>query len=128
MYSEYPLKTGGALRILRGPIALGDGKELGSGSVTPDIPVEVAASEERAFFADAFRAPTNAASGAAGLSARRTRVNEAELARERREGGSVELAPVRARRPEQDRPAVSDPALARALDLLKGLAVVRKQP
>ncbi len=89
--------------------------------------MDVTAADERAYFADAFRPPTNAAAGNAGVASRRVRLNEAELARERREGGP-EPTPTRARRPESDKPSVSDPVLARALDLLKGLAVVRKQP
>jgi hypothetical protein len=56
---------------------------------------------------------------------RRLRLNEAELLRERREGLSEgDLTGGRDR--EVDKPMVYDPALARALDLLKGLAVVRQ--
>ena len=52
---------------------------------------------------------------------RRPRFNEAELVRERREGISeADVTALREREPEK--PVVSDPALARALDLLKGLA------
>jgi hypothetical protein len=55
------------------------------------------------------------------------RLNEAELVREHREGGSrVTNAAPRLRDEEPQTPVVSDPVLARALDLLKGLAVVRQ--
>ena len=56
---------------------------------------------------------------------RRSRFNEAELVRERRDGLSrdSELTAEEDNGPE--RTLVRDPALARALDLLKGLAVVR---
>ena len=54
----------------------------------------------------------------------RRRFNEAELVREKREGASFDLE-VNDRNGEPERPLVHDPALARALDLLKGLAVVR---
>jgi hypothetical protein len=52
-------------------------------------------------------------------------MNEADLVRERRRGlnGEGTPAPVAA---EPERPVVRDPALARALDVLKGLAVVRR--
>jgi hypothetical protein len=127
MYQEYPVKTGGALRISRGPIHLGDGTKLETGRVTPDIPVNVEAAEERAYFADAFRvSTTNAAGSVAASAGRRVRFSEADLARERRDAGSGDTPAMRARRPEPDKPAVSDPVLARALDLLKGLAVVRR--
>jgi hypothetical protein len=63
-------------------------------------------------------AGTNAAS-------RRARITEADLVRERREGKSLEeFTPARDREPLK--PQISDPALARAVDLLKGLAVVRR--
>ena len=45
--------------------------------------------------------------------------------RERREGIS-EADMTALREPEPEKPLVSDPALARALDLLKGLALVRQ--
>jgi hypothetical protein len=55
--------------------------------------------------------------------------NEAELVREHKEGtysddDDTRPSPVRA--PELQKPVVNDPALARALDLLKGLAVARR--
>ena len=58
---------------------------------------------------------------------RRPRFNEAELVRERREGATMD-ADDNAREAEPDKPVVHDPVLARALDLLKGLAVVRHSP
>ena len=67
---------------------------------------------------------TNSASGT-NRPARRPRFNEAELVRERREGISeADMTALRDREPEK--PLVNDPALARALDLLKGLALVRQ--
>jgi hypothetical protein len=67
---------------------------------------------------------TNSASGT-NRATRHPRLNEAELVRERREGISeADMPALRERDPE--RPLVNDPALARALDLLKGLALVRQ--
>jgi hypothetical protein len=139
MTSEaFPLANGGRLRIATGPIHLADGSDLSSQGVLPDIKVEVGSEEERAYFADAFRVRRNTNSAVpVGLAstndpagtnraARRTRYNEAELVRERREGPASEGAAAPARDREADRPLVLDPALARALDLLKGLAVVRQ--
>ncbi len=66
--------------------------------------------------------------GATNLPARSTRLNEAELVREHEEGldrDDDDEAPA-AIRPEPAKPLVNDPVLARALDLLKGLALVRK--
>lgn len=136
---EYPLKNGDRLRIVTTPIQMGDGSVLSEG-VKPDIAVEVSPQEERAYYGDAYRA-----AGAPGLAgtgpgqtnsslalapgtnaARRLRLNEAELVRERREGTFPEADLPAARNREPDKPQVRDPALARALDLLKGLAVVRQ--
>ncbi|MGD0614530.1 MAG: hypothetical protein ABSA69_03695, partial [Verrucomicrobiota bacterium] len=57
-----------------------------------------------------------------------TRLNEAELVREHKEGldrDDDDEAPAAARR-ESAKPLVNDPVLARALDLVKGLALVRQ--
>lgn len=132
---EFPLKNGDRLRIATAPVQLGDGSALSSQGLKPDIAVNVSPEDERAYYADAFTASgrselsggastslTNLAGGT-NQSARRIRLNEAELVRERREGLSeADLAGARDR--EGDRPIVRDPVLARALDLLKGLAVV----
>jgi len=55
----------------------------------------------------------------------RKRLNEAELVRMLREGENPDDEPARATRTEAARPMITDPALARAIDLLKALAVVR---
>ena len=56
---------------------------------------------------------------------RRPRVSEADLVREKREGVTIEESAI-AREREPEKPVIRDPALARAVDVLKGLAVVRK--
>ena len=48
------------------------------------------------------------------------------LSRERREGTPLDADLSPSREAEPDKPMIRDPALARALDLLKGLAVVRQ--
>jgi hypothetical protein len=134
---EFPLKNGDRLRIATAPIQLGDGSALSGQGLKPDIAVEVTAADERTFYVDAYKvlsrtdllagdSPvlTNSVSGTNRV-ARRPRFNEAELVRERREGISeADMTALRERDPEK--PQVNDPALARALDLLKGLAVVRQ--
>jgi C-terminal processing protease CtpA/Prc len=134
---DFPLTNGDQLRIGTAPVQLGDGSSLTAQGIKPDIAVEVTAEDERAYFSDAFKLAGRAdLSAAAYLSltnppsgtnrvARRPRFNEAELVRERREGLS-EGDLTGAKEKESDKPMVYDPALARALDLLKGLAVVRQ--
>ena len=134
---EFPLKNGDRLRIATAPIQLGDGSALSAQGLKPDIEVAVNPAEERGYYADAYKVPSRAellAAGSAGLTnlasgtnrpVRRPRFNEAELVRERREGISeADMTALRER--DADKPLVSDPALARALDLLKGLALVRQ--
>jgi hypothetical protein len=134
---EFPLKNGARLRIATAPVQLGNGTTLSDHGLKPDIAVEVSPEDERAYYGDAFKASektnllasgslsvTNTASGTIHL-VRRPRFNEAELVRERREGVSEsDLTALRGREPE--RPMVQDPVLARALDLLRGLALVRQ--
>jgi hypothetical protein len=134
---EFPLKNGDRLRIATAPVQLGDGSALSEQGVKPDIVVAVSPEDERAYYADAFKVTdrTNLQASVGGPATgpgngtnrvvRRPRFNEAELVRERREGVSeADLTALRA--PEPEKPMVRDPALARALDLLRGLALVRQ--
>jgi hypothetical protein len=135
---EFPLKNGDRLRVATARIMLGDGTALSAQGVTPDIAVQVSAADERMYYADPFKAlaktelvsSLNATNSAAGTNrlARRPRFNEAELVRERREGINLDGDLPPERQVEADKPSVQDPALARALDVLKGLAVVRQAP
>jgi len=134
---EFPLKNGERLRIATAPIQLGDGAAMPEQGLKPDITVEVSPQDERAYYADAFKMmeKTNLVASAAGSASgagngtnrviRRPRFNEAELVRERREGVSeADMTALAA--PEPEKPVVRDPTLARALDLLRGLALVRE--
>ena len=133
---EYPLKDGERLRIATTPIFLGDGSVLPGQGLKPDIAVEVAADEERGYYADAFKEPARAVAPAnSGLVAtnlaqgtnrtRRPRFNEAELVRERRDGLVLD-SDARGGGSETEKPVVRDPVLGRALDFLKGLSVMRQ--
>jgi hypothetical protein len=136
--SDFKLSSGQILRIATAPIQLGDGATLTGGAVKPDIAVEVSPQEERVWYADAFKphsrtnvastgtlAATNSPAGTNRV-ARRPRFNEAELVRERRQGPAPEPDPTSFHSAEPEKPTVADPVLARALDVLKGLAVVRQ--
>ena len=138
---DFTLKNGNRLRIATAPIQFGEeGVQLPAGGLKPDIAVEVPRADERAYYADAFvelpkaallaganLSLTNEASGT-NRATRRSRLNEAELVRERREGLGLDSGTGTGSRTnaELEKPVVHDPALARALDLLKGLAVVRQ--
>jgi C-terminal processing protease CtpA/Prc len=132
---EFPLRNGQKVRIATLPVKLGDGSALSAQGLKPDIEVAVNADDERAYFADAFAQPRTNATSVLALSPsevtnrppRRPRISEADLVRERRDGTNLntdDFTAVRDREPEK--PLIRDPALARAVDLLKGLAVVRR--
>jgi C-terminal processing protease CtpA/Prc len=137
VFRDFQLKNGDRLRVASGPITLGDGSSLSTSGVKPDILVEVNPQDERAYFSDAFSvvALTGAKPGASmggtnlvsGTNApRRMRFNEAELVRERREGLSADDLRDGRRQAVPEAPLVRDPALARAMDVLKGLDLVRR--
>ena len=138
MAKEFTLKTGQRLRIAVAPLKVGDGKEVPLGGLKPDIAIDVNPEHERQWFVDAFKVlpkpgatasvATNEATTIASSTNRapRRRLNEAELVRMNREGRDVETNNITARQSEPATPVVNDPALTRALDLLKGLAVVQQ--
>lgn len=118
-FKEFTLSTGQRLRIATGETKLGDGQAMPSSGLRPDIAVTVGSEEEKAFYAEPYRLPGKAASTNAPA-----RLNEAELVRRLNAGESLDAHPGPSA-PAVSTPQVRDPALARALDLLKGLAVVR---
>jgi C-terminal processing protease CtpA/Prc len=126
---EFKLRNGQKLRIADSPVKLGDGSDIPPQGVKPDIEVAVNLLEERAYLADAYAivSPTGDIIATTSMEAtnrlRRLRTSEADLVRARREGLDLEEL---ARNREPDKPLIRDPALARAVDVIKGLAVVRR--
>ncbi len=130
---DFPLKNGQILRLATSPVKLANGDIVAG--LQPDITVEVSPDDERAYFADAYKilprpgAASNAPLASLSVTNRgpRRRINEAELVRMSREGTDPEDEAAKAPRAViPPRPTVTDPALARAIDLLKALAVVRR--
>jgi hypothetical protein len=138
MSKEFVLKTGQRLRVAVAPLRVVGGKELAYSGIKPDIHVPVSRDDELAWYRDAYWVSPQMASAAAEASPgpnppainrpTRRRINEAELVRMSRDGIRPELDGTNAasRSPETVTPILTDPALARALDLLKGLAVVQQ--
>ena len=103
-----------------------------------DIEVQVSPEDEAAWYEDAYKAlpkparlasvVTNETSLTATNRTARRRLNEAELVRMNKEGQSLDREPPFTNEPSRnlESPLVNDPSLARALDLLKGLAVVQQ--
>ncbi|MCL5096100.1 MAG: S41 family peptidase [Candidatus Omnitrophica bacterium] len=137
-FQEFPLRDGQILRIATAAVKLGNGQPLSLQGLTPDIKVTVNAQDERAYFANPYMAIHKDLAllkegdllGDANTtnSPPRRRINEAELVRMQKEGlnPEEELAAPPPTSSETPKPTVQDPALARALDLLKGLAVVNR--
>lgn len=130
---DFTLKDGRRIRIATATVKVGAGTPLVAPGVKPDIEVAVSPEAEREFLLNPYsttnplrtNSPVNA-----GISTnrpvRRPRVNEADLVRARRDGVPLDVELLNLREGEPERPALRDPALARAVDLLKGLAVVRR--
>ena len=132
-YKDFPLSNGERLHIATSTVKLGDGSALPAQGLKPDIAVVASAVEERAWLDDPYkelgRLALLGAGGSASTNAPRKRINEAELVRRQREGQNPDDDTPSARSPretETARPLVRDAVLARALDLLKGLALVRQ--
>ncbi len=130
-FKEFILSNGQRLRIATAPVKLASGAVVSPNGLTPDIQVNVAATEEKIYWNDPYAlwSASNAATNAPASTnriVRRVRTNEADLVRARRQGLDLDEGSVRPREPEP--PVIRDPALGRAVDLLKGLAVVRRTP
>jgi hypothetical protein len=129
---DFPLKNGSLLRIAVASVKAGDGQVVEL--LKPDIQVDVNPEDERAYFLDAYKMlPRVTAGGVTNLASvtitnkPRKRINEAELVRMLRDGESPEDETAKPVRPDEPpKPLITDPALARAIDLLKALAVVRQ--
>ena len=126
---EFTLANGQRVRVATGPIKLGNGANFPATGLEPDIAVTVSPAEEKMYWNDPFGATvlTNMTSGITNRSTRRARTNEADLVRARKEGVELDDQFVRQRETEPEVPVIRDPALGRAVDLLKGLAVVRRE-
>ena len=137
---NFPLKNGQYLRIATASIKLGGGEVLSAGGVKPDIQVTVRPEDEKLYYADPFKdlaATANAGGrGNSGLRASSPRLSEADLIRERKErpGMDLEFMPEpdsesggsAAKGGAGEKPVVHDPALGRALDLIKGISAFRR--
>jgi hypothetical protein len=124
-YREFPLSTGQRLRLAVAPVKVGPGgRLLPFEGFPPDIRVDVPAEDERRYVEDPFYAPPAAATTA--TATRAPRLTEADLVRIHRDGlGGA--APRRPRTETPPAPRLTDPVLARALDLLKSLAILESR-
>jgi hypothetical protein len=142
IFKEFTLGNGDKLRIATAQIKLGDGTVLAKG-LKPDIAVETSLADERAYLDDPYKmlhpavpsknvTATNSHHSLTNQASHRP-TNEAELVREHSAGEAPDdggreipqtIGSTDAEEPAP--PVIADTALARALDLLKGLAVIQQ--
>ncbi len=130
VYRDFLVANGDHLRIAVGQVRTGNGSVLSTEGLIPDIAISTPPTWERAYLSDPFTAVTTTTNSVTATnqvvaSVRiRRRVNEAELVRSKQQGvepGTEVVKPVPTEQPR----LIRDPALARAVDLLKGLRIVR---
>ena len=115
-----------ALRMARAGLILGNSTEI-----KPDIAVAVKTADEKKFLENPYAAPaageTNASAATnVNLSTFIDHTSEADLVREKIKDGDQDEDSMPARPAEPQKPYLRDPALARAVDLIKALAMVRQ--
>jgi hypothetical protein len=140
IFKDFSLGNGEKLRVATAQIKLGDGTALAHG-LKPDIAVETSLADERAYLEDPYKilhppAPvTNESATISDPSSTNQPdhhpTNEAELVRQKRAGetpddDSADMDDQSAAAAEPAPPVIADTVLARALDLLKGIAVLQQ--
>lgn len=129
LYRDIPLSTGQVLRVASGDIKFEDGSAMPYDGVKPDIKVSVSLLDEQMYLADAYKqiGNTTSTNGTKSATPASRLINEAELVRRHKEGldPDIDIVPVKPT-DTAAKSIVRDPALARALDLLKGLSIVRE--
>ena len=125
---EFTLQNGQLLRVAKSGVRLGSGEALAAAGVAPDIAVAVGPESELIYWSNPYVELAVGGRAGAGTTNRppRRQLNEAELVREHRGGTTSTAEEQESAAIEPESPLVRDPAMARALDLIKGLAVVRQ--
>jgi C-terminal processing protease CtpA/Prc len=130
MFQEFPLKNGERLRIAT-TSATSDNTTAVS-HVQPDITVTISPNDERVYFADAYAelskpaTDTHLNAATNSFSSFIDHTSEADLVREKVNDSGEHNGVMLPRHIAPQKPLIRDPALARALDLIKGLAIVHK--
>lgn len=125
-FESLPFHDGQNLNMAKGPISLVSGEMLTSKGIQPEIPVAVDPEIEQKYFENPYfiKSPK---------STRKVQLNEADLIKikehqnDRIAGIHKPFPDDEIRKPEanQTAPAISDPCLARGIDFLKGVRLLR---
>jgi C-terminal processing protease CtpA/Prc len=135
VFNEFDLPNGQRVRVAVSQVKIGKDKAASPEGLKPDIQIDVKPDDEKTYFNDPYKnltkvtadaAATNSVAGASKTN--QPRLNEAELVRQHKEGLSLrdQVSDQPLKDIEGNIRAINDPALMRALDLLKGLAVVQQ--
>lgn len=122
--TDYPLADGQRLRVATAPIQW-HGADLAA--LQPDILVKCSLEDDRAFMEQPYGPAAQADGGADTNSFTQLldHTTEADLVRQKRKDGDGSENPEPPAKTEAVPPVLRDPVLARAVDLVEGLAVVR---
>jgi C-terminal processing protease CtpA/Prc len=130
LFEVFTLSTGQKLRIGKVPIEVGSGKVIPASGIEPDVAVAVAPEEEKLFYQDPYRARRfsfrSTANDSTTATNRTRRFNEAELVRRHREG--FDFSDEDEEDPATQSTVITDPALSRAIDFLKGISKLKARP
>jgi C-terminal processing protease CtpA/Prc len=138
LFKDFPLSDGQVLRIASGSVTAGENQTLTAAGLMPDIRISLSLEDEKAYFEDPYRITaklfaqaakpgTNDLAFSQSTNRPRRRLNEAELVRMQRDGVDLESEPLPVSAAPAPIQVVTDPALARALDLLKGIALALRR-
>jgi len=138
VFREFSLGDGHKVRIASGTIEVGGGQTLSPEGIRPDIQVQVREELELGYLEDPFRvstpglgrlaagsSPAGYARTSAGDLAAHRKMTESILIRESQDRNETDREEAPAPTESSPPAVVQDPALARALDVLKGLALVK---
>jgi len=122
--TDFPLANGQHLRVATTPIQW-HGADLAA--LQPDILVKTGLDEDRDFMERPYglASQTGNDGDTNGLAQLLDHTSEADLVRQKRKDGNGNENPEPPAKTESVQPVLRDPALARAVDLVEGLAVVR---
>src|ERR1700733_9970306 len=113
------------LRAAKAGLIFGDSKEL-----QPDISVSTSAEDEKNFLENPFvtlaQSETNSVATTNNFLSFVDHTTEADLVREKIKDGEQDENSAQPPNSEPQKPFIRDPVLARAVDLIKGLAIVRQ--
>lgn len=130
-WRDFKLSSGRTLRLAVAPVKTGDGQEIPTDGLVPDIGVKTTPDAELRFLSDPYASEgssTNSASEVTASTQVRRRLTEAELIRTKRQSlGQPDPGPAHSSPAATPaKPTIQDPVLARGLDLLTGINAVKE--